>query len=65
MVAGLHAVKAIQFRTGNEIVQSLVCSIKEQSCMERQCDVCFGRNIIFNEKIEDVNVKYSQWITQK
>lgn len=64
MVSGLNNVKAIKERTGKAVLETIVCSIKDEECMTNQCEKCKDKDICFVEGVDGkVNVKIYKWKT--
>lgn len=63
-ISALKKVRVINQKDANDVLNSLVCSQKNEFCMMGLCDVCDDRQIEFQHE-EDFKVKYYQWKTIK
>lgn len=51
--------------SATEILNSVCCDDRNQQCLERSCNDCKNKILVYKEFDDSVNIKYQEWITEK
>lgn len=64
LVDALRKPKVIKEKNITELMESIVCSVRSESCMMGTCDTCKERNVTFSYA-DDFKVKFFKWVGVK
>lgn len=64
LIDALRKPKVIQEKNITELMATIVCSVKSETCMMGTCDTCKDKNVTFSYE-ENYRVKFFKWVSVK